>query len=259
MSQKLLASDDQSGALAKPLDVVPAITQEWAAALLKRAETLPENIGIHDEAAAKLAADLLAQSTKGHNAINTRRLELARAYDQARDANVNGPAKKWLDPLAALKARSKALLDARALAIYQEEQRVLAEQEAERAKARQLAAEAEARKEAATKAVENATTEKGFEKAANAFDVGVAKDLEANELLVSASSAPVVAPPKLKGTSQKMKVELEAVTDLSKLPLTYHQPDEKKIKAHILDGTLDVNHPGIIARLVPDVRATGRG
>lgn len=252
---ELLPVGTKAGALALPLDVVTEPTKEWTSTLLSRCESLPAVITT--EADAKAWADALNQSAKGFKAINDRRLEFAREYDKAKDERVNAPAKPWLDKLKALQDRAKAILSDHAAKVEAERQRVLAEQEAERAKAQQLAAEAEARKEAAAQAVENAKTGGEFDQAAAAFDVAVAKDLEATEMLVSASSAPVPTAPKLRGVSAGWDVEI-LTTDLDKLPATYHLPDLKKIKAHIMDGTLDEKTPGLTFRKFPKVRATGR-
>lgn len=241
-------------ALAKPVDVVPGHLADYVGTLVARGGGL----AVRDEATFKEAAEALNNATKVRRALNERRLELARAYDKARDENINGVAKPFLEKLDALAAQLQGMLAAYTEEVERLRAAAEAEQEAEREKARALAAEAEARKEAAAKAVERAKTEAGFTKAAEAFDKAVAVDLEANAMLMSSASVPLPEAPKARGVKPR-KVVLElVVTDLAALPLTYHLADEAKLKRHILDGTLNENTPGLRFKVGTAYSGTGR-
>lgn len=254
MTQELLPQGSTEGALAQPLDVVPGHLVVYVTKLDERVAGL----SIQDPASFQEAAEALNNATKARRTLNDRRLELARAYDQARDRNVNGVAKPYLEKLDALTARLQAGMAAYNAEVERQRKLAEAEQEAERQKARALAAEAEARKEAAAKAVEKATTEAGFAKAAAAFDKGVAADLQANAMLVSSQAAPLPEAPKAKGVKGRTVVTELVVTDLAALPLAYHLPDEAKLRRHILDGTLTENTPGLRFKTGLTFSGTGR-
>ncbi len=256
MTQELIEAGSNAGALAKPIDVVPAITQEWMGALQKRAEELPAVITTQAEA--DTYADVLNQATKGFNALNKRRLDFARSYDEERDRNVNNVAKPYLDQMEALKQKAKDALGKHAAKLREIERQRQAEANAEREKARQLALEAERRKEVAAKAVEGSKTEAQFEAAAEKFDKGVAVEMQANQMLMQAGTVPVPELKKPKGVKMKQKVAGLEVLDLAALPLTYHLPDLKKIERHILDGTLAEGTPGIRFQLIDDFSGSGR-
>ena len=250
---ELLPVGSTDGALAKPLDVVPGHLTVYVTALVERAKALK----VTDQASFAEAAEALNNATKARTSLNARRLELARAYDQERDRNVNAVAKPWLASLENTEAHLRATMAAYSAEVERQRKLAEAEQEAERAKARALAAEAEARKEQAAKAVEGAQDEAAFNAAAEAFDKGMAAELEANALLVSASAAPLPELPKAKGVKPKTVVTELVVTDLAALPLAYHLADEAKLKRHILDGTLNENTPGL--RFKTGTTYTGSG
>ena len=247
---------DLPGIEAKALLVVSPTTREYIGGLVKHAKT----VAITTPEAFRDAADLLNNITKQHNALNEQRLSLARLYDQARDENVNEPAKALLSDLMAWKVRTSE-----ALAEWSEREEARKrekafEQEQARRKLEQLRLEAETRQEVAEDAVVSAKGDAEFEEAAQAFDKGLEVMEQAREV-GTALTASLTSPKKevkAKGVAGQVAVTDLEVTDLSLLPLTYHQPNLKKITAHILDGTLKPGTPGLRFTVGKRFRATGR-
>jgi len=155
----------------------------------------------------------------------------------------------------------------------QERQRLaeLARQQQEAAKRAeaqrlQLEEEAKRRQEAAAAKVQEATTEEEFNKAAEAFDTGLAKDAQAAALLIPQVPVEVLAKPgdvvvplvaKAKGAKLSRVAVIES-TDPELLARTYLVPDEAKIKRHILDGTITAKTPGVKFRIEEKFSGTGR-
>jgi hypothetical protein len=253
VNESLILSSSQA---ARPVLTLSQETREYLDGLTKRVSAeLAKPIESASEFAQR-SADLNALH-KAWKVINDERLRQGRLYDEEKESNVNAVAKPWLDKLAELKVGEERLMREWDAKVTAERKRVEAEQAAERAKALQLAQEAEARKEAAAKAVEKASTPAQFDKAATAFDVAIARDLESTELLISAGSAPMPEEAKAKGSKGKDKVMDLRLVDISKLPLAYHMMDEAKVRKHILDGVLDASH-GISYRIEKGFSATGR-
>lgn len=253
MTQELMLLS--RGEDAKPVLGVSETTRLYLDALVARVKALGP---VDSPAAFTERTETLNALHKAHKTLDDERLRLGRFYDQQKEENVGQPAKKLLTPLAELKAKTQAELQAWALKVEELKRQHEAEAEAERLKAQQLAQEAQRRQEVAADAVGAAKTEEEFNAAANDFDKGVAKNMEANDLLINAGQVPAPEMGKGKGVKQKMKVDTLEVTDLAALPLTYHQADLKKLEKHILDGTLTAATPGLRFRLVPAFSASGR-
>jgi hypothetical protein len=253
MSDGLILSQASAGAL--PVFSLQVDTRQHAEALAARTSKLTINSAEDFKAA---AADL-NQLTKNFNLIDGIRLERVREWNESRDLYVNTPARPLLDALSVAKAHVQAQLSAWDQAEQKRIVQARLEQEQQREKAHALEAEAQRRQEVAADKVEAATDEQQFEAAGHAFDRGLAVAGQAKELASASIAAPLPKAIKARGVAKGMEVQDLLITDLSKLPLTYHEANETKIKKHILDGTLDENTPGISYRLAPKFRGTGRG
>lgn len=242
------------GASALPVYIIPAPTKEHAKALAERIAA----VKITSAEDFRTAAADLNQITKDYNLINNSRLELAREYDRRRDENVNAQAKPLLDALAKAKANLQSEMEAWDQAEKKRLARAKLEQEQQAAKAEALLLEAERRQEVAADQVATSTTDEGFAAAAASFDKGMAIAGQAQEMEIVSKSAPTAKPAKVRGVAKTDEIKSLEVTDLGKLPITYHLPDVVKIKRHILDGTLDDKTPGIKFTIGPKFRGTGR-
>ena len=254
MTQELLSSNNQDGALAQPIDVIPAVMREYADGLMTHAQGLT----INSAEDFKAAAEVLNNLTKTHSSLNKRRLDFAREYDAARDRNINIPAKPILTALEQSKKTIGDLMEAWDRVEREERARIEKEKEQQRLKAEQLLLEAQTRQDLAADKVAAAKDDDQFQQAAHEFDKGVAVDAEALELQLAALAVPTPALTEAKGVKDKMVVDTLTVTDLAALPITYHTANEKKIKDHILDGTLDASTPGIKFTLKKKFSGTGR-
>ena len=254
MTQELLQASNTDGALARPIDVIPAVMREYAEGLTAHAKALT----INSAEDFKAAGEVLNNITKTHSALNRRRLDLARQYDEARDANVNNVAKPVLTALDASKAAVGKLMEVWDRHEREERARIEKEKEQQRLKAEQLRIEAEARQAAAAAKVEAAKTEGQFKKAADAFDRGVQVDAEAMEMEMAALAVPTPALTEAKGVKARMVVAELVITDLAALPLVYHLADEAKIKKAILAEIITKDTPGVKFTLAKQFGGTGR-
>ena len=239
---------------ALPIYIISEATLEHAFTLAKRLE----GVKISSPEDFKKAGVDLNSVTKDLAAIDGKRLEYVGEYEDAKERNVNGPARPVILALQGAKKALQSQLQAWDRREREEKARADREREEQRLKAEQLRLEAERRKDVAVEKVEKAKTEPGFEKAATEFDKGVVKAAEAQEMLIASFAAPPVELTKAKEIASGMAVEELVVLDLSALPITYHKADEAKIKKHILDGTLTDKTPGIRFRLEKKFRGTGK-
>lgn len=240
---------DNPTRLTVPVEVVPAVVAESVALASKRAAEMV----VDSPKAYAEAGELFQNAGALATSIDEKSLADARPFREVAD-QIRADAKPFIAAAKAAKDMigGKMMTYKRQIEEEQARQRREAElqRQREEAEKRRLELEAEERRKEATKELKAATTEDQFEAGAAAFKKSIDVAAEA-AAVVAPVAAPTPPAPKLvaKGVKTRREAVIDSI-DKAKLNVTYLTLDEKKIKAHILDGTITTETPGVRFHIV---------
>ncbi len=225
--------------LAKPIVIVSEAMMEMLLDVLIKIDAITE---IKNEEDFAHVAKLMNEASKIRNVIEETRLNFGRPF-RAEDKRIKSESDKAVVP-------ADARIKKCAYALGAWNQKVELERQAAMREQQRLADEAALREKQALAKLDAAKGPKSFENAGVLFDTSQEVKQKAAEVFIP----PV---PKAKGVAGRPDVEILS-SDVRLLPLAYHMVDEKKLRAHILDGTITEETPGVKFRKFVNFHGTGR-
>ncbi len=275
MQTEISTQQQNQGRLAIPLVIVPDNVAQLATGISKEALALKVNT-VEDF---KKAGEYLNQLGRTRTFIDKHTLDLGAPF-RAENERIRAEGKRYIDiikPAELALGKEVAAYDRvqrEAAAKAEAERRRLADEARKKQEEARIAEEnkqraleeAALRQAAAAQQVETAQTDEEFKAAAEAFDAGLAKEQEAQAVIVAPvplevlnAAKEVDIPQVYKPTGARMKKTVVILSsDVSKIPATYLLVDEAKVKRHILDGTITAATPGVTFRIDETFAGTGR-